>query len=136
MISFHVRRAGQFVTAGHESLVGAKATSRTFLQTNPAIVDFGELVDVIDSDGRIVGTWTADRRGKASWTAQTDVQLVLRFLRDYLALGRRDASPDDVLRLRTGWRDAKIAAALRAARLVLPSGIWRQGWTERVQVSK
>lgn len=68
--------------------------------------------------------------------ATADADLVLGFLADYLALERQDASPDDVLRLRTGWPDTRINAALRSLGLVLPSGIWRQGWTETVRVSR
>jgi len=64
--------------------------------------------------------------------AAADADLVQGFLADYLSLGRQDASPDDVLRLRTGWPDKRINAALRTLGLVTDSGIWRRGWTEQI----
>jgi hypothetical protein len=133
MIEYHVRRAGQYVTAGHETLSGAKGTARTYLQTNPAGEGFGEAVAVVDADGLVVGTWTTDPQGKASWTPQADAQTVRGFLVDYVGLARRDAGPDDVLRLRTGWPARRITAALRVLGLLNEHGQFRQGWFELVK---
>lgn len=136
MTAFHVRRAGRIVTAGHDTLSDAKRTARTYLQTNPAGDGFGEPVDVVDAAGATVGTWTADRGGKGAWTLQADAQMVRRFLVDYLAWARRDrGSPDAVLRLRTGWPDRRINAALRTLGLVTDAGLWIQGWTDRVETN-